>query len=194
MNVKLTGLAFVQLFLSAVAVYGQNTGTEAADVPDEIAEANLQSVNPEIGESLFKTYCTACHHMEMRLVGPALKDVHTRRAEDWIINFVQRSQDMIASGDTTAVAMFNEFNRIIMPDQPVDEGQIKNILAYIKSYGSEPSEKGNITRPRLAATSGAIPLKFSDFRFWITYTIMVILMVITLFYLIEYNSITDKRE
>jgi hypothetical protein len=126
----------------------------------------------------------------MRLVGPALKDVRTRRAEDWIINFVQGSQGMIESGDSTAVALFAEFNKIVMPDQPVDDGQIRNILAYIESYGSVPSDNGNISRPRMETRSSVEPLKFSDFRFWITYTIMVILMIITFYYLIEYNSIS----
>ena len=84
------------------------------------------------GEQLFKTMCKACHHLEMRLVGPALKDVDQRHSEDWLIKFIKSSQSVIASGDQTAIDLFNTYNKVPMPDQDLSDDQIRSILAYIK--------------------------------------------------------------
>lgn len=84
------------------------------------------------GEQLFKQKCTACHTVGGgKLIGPDLANVHIRRTEEWIIKFVHSSQSLIMSGDTTAVAVFNQHNKVVMPDQDVNANQIKLILSYI---------------------------------------------------------------
>ena len=35
------------------------------------------------GKELFKTHCAACHNMERKMVGPALKDIVERQGKDW---------------------------------------------------------------------------------------------------------------
>lgn len=84
------------------------------------------------GEQLFKQRCTACHTVGGgKLIGPDLANVQVRRTEEWIIKFVQSSQSVIKSGDTTAVAVFNQHNKVVMPDQDLNGNQIKSIVAYI---------------------------------------------------------------
>jgi len=84
------------------------------------------------GEILFIQICRACHTVgEGRLVGPDLINVTKRRTEEWLISFIKSSQAKIKSGDPDAVALFNEYNQIIMPDQNLNDGQIRNILNYI---------------------------------------------------------------
>lgn len=84
------------------------------------------------GEQLFKQRCTACHTVGGgKLIGPDLANVQVRRTEEWIIKFVQSSQSVIKSGDTTAVAVFNQHNKVVMPDQDLNDNQIKSIVAYI---------------------------------------------------------------
>jgi cytochrome c2 len=83
------------------------------------------------GEATFKQTCSACHSIgKGKLVGPDLKDVHTRRKEDWIIKFVKGSQAFIKSGDADAKAIFDEFN-MVMPDQNLSDADIKAVIAYI---------------------------------------------------------------
>ncbi len=94
------------------------------------------------GENIFKKTCIACHTIGRgRLVGPDLKDVDKKQSEDWIINFVKSSQRMIKSGDPDAVAIFNEFNKIIMPDQALTDAQIKDIIIYIKQQSTGSGQK-----------------------------------------------------
>jgi len=89
------------------------------------------------GQENFQTLCSACHTIGGgRLVGPDLQDVSERRSEQWIIRFVQHSQELVAAGDPDAVALFQEFNRIPMPDQPLSDEQIRGIIAYIRGTGS----------------------------------------------------------
>lgn len=85
------------------------------------------------GEALFQSSCSACHTIGGgRLVGPDLLGVGERRSEAWLIAFIQHSQRLVAAGDSTAVALFNEFQEIPMPDQPLAADEIRQILAYIR--------------------------------------------------------------
>lgn len=85
------------------------------------------------GQTLFETRCAVCHTIGGgRLVGPDLQGVHERRSEEWIIAFVQHSQQMVAAGDPQAVAIFEEYNQIMMPDQPLYDEEIREILEYIR--------------------------------------------------------------
>lgn len=87
------------------------------------------------GESLFKGNCASCHTIGRGVaVGPDLKDVHTRHAEEWILKWVHSSQTMVKAGDAEAVKLFNDNNKMVMPDQPLTDAEIKEVLAYIKEY------------------------------------------------------------
>lgn len=100
-----------------------------------IAALGFQT-KPQNGEILFKQRCAACHTVgNGKLVGPDLKNVTVRRKEDWILRFVKSSQAVVKSGDQTAVALFNENNKIVMPDQNLNDSEIKDILAYVKKTG-----------------------------------------------------------
>ena len=94
----------------------------------------IQNIYPQSkGESIFVQTCKACHTIgQGKLIGPDLYDVHNRRTETWIKKFVKSSQSVINSGDETAVNLFNEFNRTVMPNQPFSDDEIKEILIYIK--------------------------------------------------------------
>jgi cytochrome c2 len=95
------------------------------------------------GRETFEAACAACHTIGGgRLVGPDLQGLHERRSEQWIIQFVQHSQALIASGDASAKALFEEYQEIVMPDQPFSVGEIREILAYIRrteAFGAAPS-------------------------------------------------------
>jgi len=99
------------------------------------------STNAQDGEAVFKANCSACHKLGMRLVGPDLLGVNERRNEDWLLSFIKSSQAFIKSGDKEAVALFEEYNQIVMTDQAhLSDDDIKAVLAYIKAETPSPEE------------------------------------------------------
>jgi cytochrome c2 len=90
------------------------------------------------GESLFVKTCKACHTVgQGKVIGPDLYNVHNRRSENWIKRFIKSSQGVINSGDETAINLFNEFNRSVMPDQPFSNDELNEILLYIKDQSAK---------------------------------------------------------
>ena len=101
------------------------------------------------GQDIFNKACAPCHTVgKGRLVGPDLKNISEKRTQKWLIDFIQSSQSVIKSGDPDAVAIYKEYNNMLMPDQPFDVEQIKTILNYIVDVGSgtaETDNKGEVT-------------------------------------------------
>lgn len=93
----------------------------------------LVPIQAQTGEELFKTACASCHTINKgRLVGPDLTRVYEQKSEDWLISFIRSSQSMIKAGDKDAVAIFNEYNKIPMPDNNFTDAQISSIIDFIK--------------------------------------------------------------
>jgi mono/diheme cytochrome c family protein len=91
----------------------------------------------ESGEKLYQSMCAACHTIGGgRRVGPDLENIHDRRSPEWLEKFVPAARSMIDSGDAEAVAVFEEYNKMPMPDFPVSSEQVKQIVAYVKSRSS----------------------------------------------------------
>jgi len=91
----------------------------------------------EPGEQVFNTTCFACHTIGGgRLIGPDLAGVHEKRSQEWLERFVKSSQSMINAGDPEAVALFEEYSSMLMPDAVATEEQIRQVLSYIRSQSS----------------------------------------------------------
>ncbi len=85
------------------------------------------------GESTFKGNCSQCHQIWKVRIGPALNGVYERRTTEWLISWIKNSQAMIASGDEQAVALWEEYDKTVMPAYPFSDSEIMEMLAYIKS-------------------------------------------------------------
>ena len=109
------------------------------------------------GETIFNKTCIACHTIGSgRLVGPDLKNVFERRSEEWIISFVKSSQSMVKSGDPDAVAIFNEFNKLVMLDQNLTDDQIKDVILYLKQESSGSGQTTALTEDIESSTGMTI--------------------------------------
>src|SRR3972149_2644276 len=96
-------------------------------------------IQTDQGQQNFQTLCSVCHTVGGgRLVGPDLQGVSERRSEGWIIRFVQHSQELVKAGDPDAVALFQEFNGIPMPDQPLSDEEIRGIVRDLTGGASAP--------------------------------------------------------
>ncbi|WP_026977184.1 c-type cytochrome [Flavobacterium tegetincola] len=102
------------------------------------------------GKALFNANCAACHKLDAKMTGPALRNISERHSNDWLKSWVKNSQAMVKSGDAAAVKLFEENNKAIMPSYPqFSDADIDNILAYT----SEPLPVA--TAPEVGAGSQA---------------------------------------
>src|SRR5690606_4797506 len=86
------------------------------------------------GEALFKANCTTCHLVQGKRVGPELLGMSSRYEEDWLIRWIKNSQAMIASGDETAVRLFEEHNRLVMTAFPqLSDDDVRDIITYVEA-------------------------------------------------------------
>ena len=94
---------------------------------------NYSFLKAQEGESLFTKTCLACHTIgKGKVIGPDLKDISKKREADWLVNFIRSSTEMINSNDADAVALFEEYNKIPMPDANMSDSEIKQVIAYIE--------------------------------------------------------------
>ncbi len=118
----------------------EETATEATDATSDIGvgpvtELELpETIDEELaakGEELFTSKgCNACHQMDSRLVGPALKGVTQRRNPAWIMNMILAPEKMIKE-DPIAKKLFEEYGSP-MTNMGVNEDEARAILEYLR--------------------------------------------------------------
>lgn len=106
---------------------------------------NAQEGDPVKGKQLYNTNCAACHQLDRKMTGPALRNVEARLAEEqgldreWLNSWIRNSAGMIKSGDAYANQIWNEYNQTAMTAFPtLSDQDISDILAYT---AATPEEK-----------------------------------------------------
>ncbi|WP_300568864.1 c-type cytochrome [Flavobacterium sp.] len=83
------------------------------------------------GKALFNANCAACHKLDSKMTGPALRGVSARHDKEWLHNWVKNSKAMISAGDPEAVKVFEENNKVAMTAFPqLSAADVDNIIAY----------------------------------------------------------------
>ena len=117
------------------------------------------AVAQESGEAIFGRICKACHTIgQGKLVGPDLAGATQRHSQDWLLRFIKSSQSMVKSGDPVAVALFEENNKLIMPDNPISDAEVRNVLGYIESVGGGAGAAPALPTPLETATAADLAL------------------------------------
>ena len=94
------------------------------------------------GKALWNANCASCHKLDKKLVGPALGEVTERRSLEWLISWTRDNAAFRASGDKDAIAIFNEYNGMVMPAfAQLSEQDVKDIMLYTKE-GNKPVAAG----------------------------------------------------
>ena len=140
----------------------------------------------EEGKTIFAARCASCHNINKVLTGPALAGVHERRSIDWIISFVKSSQTLVKSGDKDAVAVFEKFNKIPMPDHAdLTADNIKNVVEYIKGESKNVEEKAPFAKPsKIRPTYTPLSLT-ADTGFFLGFLGAVMLLIIVLLFAVQ---------
>lgn len=83
------------------------------------------------GKAIFEANCTACHQLEERYIGPAMKEVTARRSPEWIMNMIMNPNEMVEK-DPIAKALLAEYLSP-MANQNISQEQARKILEYFRS-------------------------------------------------------------
>lgn len=140
---------------------------------------NILWANPplEEGKTLFAARCASCHNVNKALTGPALAGLDERRSMDWIVNFIKSSQAMIKAGDKDAIAVYEQYNKIPMPDHPdLSDDHIKSIVEFIKAEANNTAEVAPFARPSKLHPSYT-PFTLNDYEFFAAFTGVVVLLI-----------------
>jgi mono/diheme cytochrome c family protein len=102
------------------------------------------------GKEIFNANCAACHKLDAKATGPALRNVAAKYDKEWLYKWIKNSGELIKSGDAQAVKVFEENNKVAMTAFPqLSNEDIDNILAYT----SEPAPVVETPAPGPDATT-----------------------------------------
>ena len=101
-------------------------------------EANINQEMATQGKQIFEEMCSACHKVEERFVGPAMKEVTTRRSPEWIMNMILNPEVMVKE-DPIAKELLKEY-LAPMANQNLTEEQARQILEYFRTLSEVPAE------------------------------------------------------
>jgi len=122
----------------AVEAAPQDAAVESLEEPAVSAAVELGG-DPAAGRQLFNSNCAACHQMDRKGIGPALRGMAERYEKEWLYKWIRNSQAMVASGDARAVAIFEEYNKSVMTPFPgLSDTDLDNIIAYTSQPKAEP--------------------------------------------------------
>jgi copper(I)-binding protein/cytochrome oxidase Cu insertion factor (SCO1/SenC/PrrC family) len=89
------------------------------------------------GEKLFRTRCSICHAIggdaSDRLVGPNLYRVTERRDPNWLMDWIRAPDEMIAKGDSLALALHEQYQGITMPNLRLSDVDIAALMKFMEA-------------------------------------------------------------
>jgi protein SCO1/2 len=102
------------------------------------------------GLYLFKTRCSACHSMgNGDGIGPDLAGVARVRDHAWLARFLTAPDEVLASGDPIANALYIKYKKIKMPNLRLGEKDVDALIKYLTEH--------SVKVPRPAHTAQASP-------------------------------------
>jgi protein SCO1 len=88
----------------------------------------------DAGAYVFQSRCGACHTVgKGDTVGPDLAAVTTRRERDWLVRYLKHPDQMLADKDPIAVALFEKYQNVPMPNLRLTEGEIAAVLSFLET-------------------------------------------------------------
>ena len=115
----------------AIALLLSTNVLAQATPADDTATVSANGGDAALGEKLFKANCAACHKLYKKATGPALYGVGDKYEKEWLYSWVKNSAALIATGDSRANAIFEEYNKSAMNAFPgLSNTDIDNLIAY----------------------------------------------------------------
>lgn len=119
-----------EVISAAVPVDLDNTGI--GPIKELTFPAEIDKAMAARGEEKFNAICTACHMVDQRMIGPAMKGIYEKRNPAWVMNFILNPDGMLRD-DPIAKALLKEYNNAIMLNQNVSEEDARDLAEYLRT-------------------------------------------------------------
>jgi mono/diheme cytochrome c family protein len=109
------------------------------------------------GEGIFKANCTACHKVDVRVVGPALGPTISSDPDDkWLTKWIENNQALIAAKDPKALTIYNQYNQASMTVfSSLSDADVANVIAYVRAtWKTDQAAAAKAPAAGVAADSG----------------------------------------
>lgn len=124
-------LSVALMLTLSLSSFAQDAAPAATPAPAEATAAPAAGGDAVKGKEIFNTNCAACHKLDAKATGPALRGVGAKYDKAWLYKWIHNSGDLIKSGDAQAVKVFEANNKVPMTAFPqLSEADIDNIIAY----------------------------------------------------------------
>lgn len=111
------------------------------------------------GETIFRTRCASCHSITgnelVGALGPDLLGVTLRREKRWLYDWLKAPDKMIKNKDPIAMAMYEQYNKLAMPNMRLNQEEADVLLAYIDD------ETQRLTGTSAQSTEKPVTAKFT---------------------------------
>jgi cytochrome c2 len=169
--------------------FSQEAAPAAAATAADPAATSMPAAGGDAvaGKALFNAQCAACHKLDSKGTGPALRGVTGRHAKDWFYGWIKNSSALIKSGDPDAVKLWEEYKPSVMTSFPnLTNQDIDNILAYT----DEPKTAAPVASTSVAPTGTATNDGGISNNIILGALALVMLMLIAMLYFV--NNVLTK--
>ncbi len=146
------------------------------------ASLGIDSLQVVTGKKIFSANCAACHKLDAKLIGPALRNIADKRSDDWLKSWIKDNAALRTSGDADAIAIFDEYNGSPMTAFPqLKDADLEAIIAY--------TSHADILEVKKADTAASDNLAKVDPIPWATYLVILVLVLLAIWvYFISKNE------
>lgn len=89
----------------------------------------------DAGSYLFRTRCASCHTVGRGdALGPDLAGVTARRDPAWLRRFIKTPDRMRAERDPLALALFEQYKTVRMPNLRLGDGDVEALIDYLAAH------------------------------------------------------------
>ncbi len=128
-NFRIIALSLAFIISFSLSSYSQTA--VAPPVAATPAAAVATTGDAVLGKALFNANCAACHKLDAKMTGPALRGVSQKHSREWLQKWIPNSKGLIAAGDPEALKIYNEYNKAVMNQFPqLSVADVDNIIAY----------------------------------------------------------------
>tara|TARA_A100000171_G_C2123827_1_gene142329 strand:+ start:930 stop:1739 length:810 start_codon:yes stop_codon:yes gene_type:complete len=84
------------------------------------------------GKQLFNTNCNVCHALDIKLVGPHLRNIVQRTNREWFVGWIQNPTQLIKT-DEKAAKLFYEYSEMKHPVYQYSKEEIEDLIIFTEA-------------------------------------------------------------